>query len=96
MQKKSNSKNKGSLSKWYYPCLYAFDHEHLVRGPFESEKKCWETMRKEAKVEYRIDLKENEYSCNLVEDQQAGEITLTDFFDDHTNETKWVLFEIKE
>lgn len=59
MQKKSNCKNKGPLSKWYYLCLYSFDHEHLVRGPFESEKKCWETMRKEAKEEYRIDLKEN-------------------------------------
>ncbi len=96
MQKKLNCKNKSPLSKWYYLCLYSFDHEHLVRGPFESEKKCWQAMRKEAKEEFRIDLEENEYQCNLVEDSQSGEITLTDFFNNHTIETKWALFEIKE
>lgn len=53
-------------------------------------------MLKEAEKEGRIDREENGWPTCLCDNEEEGEITLTNSFADHEDVTTWLLFDNME
>lgn len=77
---------------YIYTITYSFDSDCFFRGPFDTEEGAWEAMLLDAKKELQID-KEDGWNSVLQEDKEAGEITVTTFFRDGDDVTRWRLFE---
>ena len=80
-------------SKFYYVVTYSFDAEKQVYGPFDTEKEAIEDMMANARNEYKIDTKENEWDSELKEDVEIGEISIINRFSDRDDVTKFFVIE---
>jgi hypothetical protein len=79
---------------WYHITKYSFDPTKSVFGPFKTEEDAWSNMEQMADEEYRIDTEENDWRTRIIKDKDCGEITIKNFFTDHTDVTEFFLFEI--
>ena len=79
---------------WYYMTKYSFDSNKPVFGPFETEEEAYEKMSADAQKEYDIDVNENGFDTDVYVDGEAGEITITNCFNDHKDVTEFFTFEI--
>ena len=79
---------------WYYMTKYSFDSSKPVFGPFETEEEAYEKMSVDAQKEYDIDVNENEWETDIYVDSEAGEITITNYFDKDKDITEFFTFEI--
>jgi hypothetical protein len=74
---------------------YSFDSSKHVAGPFETEAEAYVAMQDSAQKEYNIDVNENEWETELYVDSEAGEITITNYFDTGNDVTEFFTFEIE-
>ena len=79
---------------WYYMMKYSFDSSKPVFGPFETEDEAYEKMSVDAKNEYDIDTNENGWETEIHVDSEAGEITITNYFEEYKDITEFFTFEI--
>ena len=79
---------------WYYMTKYSFDSSKPVVGLFTTKKEAYEKMLVVAQKEYDIDVNENEWETELYVDSGAGEITITNYFNDSKDITEFFIFEI--
>lgn len=79
---------------WYYLVRYSFDPTKQVFGPFDTEEDAWEAALADAQKEFDIDTNENEYDSDMSEYEEYGEIVLVNHFDDRSDTTEYILFEL--
>lgn len=79
---------------WYYLVRYSFDPTKPVFGPFDTEEDAWEAALADAQKEFDIDQNENEYDSDMSEYEEYGEIVLVNHFDDRSDTTEYILFEL--
>ena len=79
---------------WYYLVRYSFDPTKSVFGPFDTEEDAWEAALADAQKEFDIDQNENEYDSDMSEYEEYGEIVLVNHFDDRSDTTEYILFEL--
>lgn len=79
---------------WYYLVRYSFDADKPVFGPFDTYEDAWEAALADAQKEFDIDQNENEYDFDMSEYEEYGEIVLVNHFDDRSDTTEYILFEL--
>lgn len=79
---------------WYYMMKYSFDSSKPVFGPFKTEEEAYEKMSVDANKEYDIDTNENGWETEIYVDSEAGEITITNYFEEYNDITEFFTFEI--
>lgn len=79
---------------WYYMTKYSFDSEKKIMGPFKTREEAWKEMEKAAINEYDIDVSENEFDTELYVDNEAGEVTIINYFTTGKDVTEFFIFEI--
>lgn len=79
---------------WYYLVRYSFDADKPVFGPFDTYEAAWEAALADAQKEFDIDQNENEYDSDMSEYEEYGEIVLVNHFDDRSDTTEYILFEL--
>ena len=79
---------------WYYMTKYSFDADKKIMGPFKTREEAWKEMEKVAINEYDIDVSENEWDTELYVDNDAGEITIINYFTTGKDVTEFFIFEI--
>lgn len=79
---------------WYYMMKYSFDSDKPVFGPFETEEEAYEKMQIAAQKEYSIDVNDCEFNTDIYVDSEAGEITITNYFETGNDITEFFTFEI--
>lgn len=79
---------------WYYMIKYSFDSDKPVCGPFNTEEEAYEKMQIAAQKEYDIDVNECEFNTDIYVDSEAGEITITNYFETGKDITEFFTFEI--
>lgn len=79
---------------WYYLVRYSFDPTKSVFGPFDTEEDTWKAALEDAQKEFDIDQNENEYDSDMSEYEEYGEIVLVNHFDDRSDTTEYILFEL--
>lgn len=85
-----------NMNGFFYTVTYSFDSERHAVGPFQTWDEAWAAMLKDAKNEERIDREENGWATCLRDNEDTGEITLTNSFADHEDVTTWLLFDSME
>lgn len=78
---------------WYYMTKYSFDAEKPIVGPFKTREEAWKEMEKVSINEYNTDI-ENGWNTELYVDNDAGEITIINYFDTGNDVTEFFIFEI--
>ena len=84
------------MNGFFYTVTYSFDSERRAVGPFQTWNDAWDAMLKEAEKEERIDREENGWPTCLCDNEEEGEITLTNSFADYEDVTTWLLFDNME
>ena len=84
------------MEKYIYSVTYSFDPDRYAVGPFSTWEEAWAAMLKDAKNEKRIDTEENGWDAQLCVDKEAGDISLSVQFCDHTDVTRWLLHEMRK
>ncbi len=79
---------------FYYLVRYSFDANKPVFGPFDTEEDAWKAALADAQKEFNIDQDENEYDSDMSEYEEHGEIILVNHFDDRSDTTEYILFEL--
>jgi hypothetical protein len=79
---------------WYYLVRYSFDADKPVFGPFNTYEDAWEAALADAQKEFDIDQNENEYDSDMSEYEEYGEIVLVNHFDDRSDTTEYIIFEL--
>ncbi len=84
------------MNGFFYTVTYSFDSERHAVGPFQTWDEAWAAMLRDAQNEERIDREENGWATCLRDNEDTGEITLTNSFADHEDVTTWLLFDSME
>ena len=72
---------------------YSFDAEKPIVGPFKTRAEAWKEMESVSINEYHTDI-ENGWNTELYVDNDAGEITIINYFDTGKDVTEFFVFEI--
>jgi hypothetical protein len=64
---------------FYGMTKFSFDPSKNVFGPFDSFEEAWDYINKMADEEYDRDVSENSLETKIEKDEDAGEITITNF-----------------
>lgn len=80
---------------WYFMIKYSFDSTKPIIGPFKTEEEAYAAMQEYAQKEYDIDVDENEWDTEIYVDNEAGEITIVNYFGTNKDVTEFFIFKIE-